>query len=85
MSGSRWKPQQSADLKKRFETLTPREQRVMTLVAAGRLNKQIASDLKLSLITVKVHRGHVMLKMQAGSFWDLVRMAEKLGLSSATG
>jgi FixJ family two-component response regulator len=71
-----------AGLRGRFETLTRREREVMTLVVAGRLNKQIAAELNLSLITVKVHRGHVMQKMQAKSLGELVRMADKLGISS---
>lgn len=64
----------------RFATLSPREQQVMTLVAAGKLNKQVAGDLELSEITVKIHRGSAMRKMGAKSLADLVRMAEALGL-----
>src|SRR5260370_40005960 len=70
-----------AGLRARFETLTPREREVMVLVAAGRLNKQIAYEIGVSEITVKVHRGQVMRKMQAASLPDLARMAYKLNLT----
>lgn len=63
-----------------YATLSPREQQVMALVTAGKLNKQVAGDLNLSEITVKIHRGAAMRKMQARSLADLVRMAETLGL-----
>lgn len=68
------------DVRTRFDFLTPREQQVMALATAGLMNKQIAADIGLSEITVKIHRGHVMKKMQAKSFADLVRMAETLGI-----
>ena len=68
-----------AALKARYDELTPRERQVMKLVVAGRLNKQIAAELGLSLVTVKVHRGQVMRKMLAKSVAELVRMADRLG------
>ena len=69
------------DLQGRYHALTRREQEVMTLVVSGMLNKQIASEIGASEATVKIHRGQVMHKMQAGSVVDLVRMADKLKLS----
>jgi FixJ family two-component response regulator len=68
-------------LEQRFQSLTVREREVMTLVVSGMLNKQIAAELGASEATVKIHRGHVMEKMQAGSIVELVRMADKLKVS----
>ena len=70
-----------AGLRARFETLTPREREVMALVGAGRLNKQIAYEIGVSEITVKVHRGQVVRKMQAASLPDLAQMADRLNLA----
>jgi len=70
------------ELEERSETLSPRERDVMRLVVAGLLNKQIAAELSISEKTVNVHRSQVMQKMRADSLAELVRMAEKLRLSS---
>jgi len=73
------------ELRRRLETLTPRERQVLALVVTGLLNKQIAAELGTTDMTVKAHRGRVMRKMGAGSLADLVRMAEKLKISSQPG
>lgn len=70
-------------LKSLYATLSARERQVMALVTAGRLNKQVAGELGLSEITVKIHRGSAMRKMGARTLADLVRMAEVLGISPA--
>ena len=70
-----------AGLLARFDTLTPREREVMALVVTGRLNKQIAADLGVSEITVKIHRGQAMRKMHASSLPELARMADKLNVA----
>ena len=69
-----------SELRSRFDSLTSREREVMKLVAAGLMNKQIADELGIADITVKVHRGHMMRKMQARSLIDLMEMADLLGI-----
>jgi FixJ family two-component response regulator len=69
-----------AELRERFDALTNREREVMSLVVAGLLNKEIAAELAISEITVKIHRGRVMNKMGARSLAELVRMTERLGI-----
>ena len=69
-----------SDVKRNFSILTPREQEVMAWVTGGLLNKQVAAEIGVTEITVKVHRGSVMRKMAAKSFADLVRMADLLGI-----
>jgi FixJ family two-component response regulator len=71
-----------ADLRTRFETLTAREREILALVSSGLMNKQIAAQVGLAEITVKIHRGHIMRKMGAKSLADLVRRAEALGIPS---
>jgi len=70
------------DLRQRFAVLTPREREIMALVIVGRLNKQIAADLGVSEVTVKVHRGQIMRKMRAKSLPELVRMGDLLGVGA---
>ncbi len=69
-------------MRQRFELLTPREREVFALVVTGRPNKQIAAQLELSEMTVKVHRSQIIKKMLATSIVDLARMADRLGLSA---
>lgn len=71
-------------LKASFDTLTPREQQIMALVTAGLMNKQIAGEIGVSEVTVKLHRGNVMRKMGAKSLAELVRMADALGIRRGT-
>jgi FixJ family two-component response regulator len=74
----------TAALQALYQSLTPREQELLPLLASGLLNKQAASVLGITEYTVQVHRGHIMRKMQAGSFASLVRLASKLPLETAS-
>jgi FixJ family two-component response regulator len=76
--------QSKSDLRARLTTLTERERQVMTLVTSGLMNKQIAAQIGITEITVKVHRGSVMRKMGARSLAELVRMADHLGVRQAS-
>jgi len=76
------KQSETRELRERYEQLTPREREVMTLVAEGLLNKQVAAQLSTTEATVKFHRAHIMQKMCANSLADLIRMVEKLGSST---
>jgi FixJ family two-component response regulator len=75
--------QEVGALRQRFASLTRRESEVLGLVIAGMLNKQIAYQLRISEVTVKIHRGHVMRKTEAGSVAELARMAERVGIPPA--
>jgi FixJ family two-component response regulator len=70
-----------SNLQTRFETLTPREREIFALVSSGLMNKQVAAELGLAEITVKIHRGHITRKMGARSLAELVKQAEALGIS----
>ena len=72
-----------ANLQTLFEKLTPREREILALVSSGLMNKQIAAELGVAEITVKIHRGHIMKKMDAKSLADLLRKAEALGIRPA--
>jgi FixJ family two-component response regulator len=73
-----------SELRRRFESLTPRQSEMFSLVTSGLLNKQIAGILDVSEVTIKIHRGIMMKKMDARSVADLVRMAEALGVKTTT-
>src|SRR2546425_2842139 len=77
---TRRKRAELADLQQRLSSLTPREREVLPLVASGLLNKQAAAELGISEVTLQIHRGKIMHKMEAGSFAELVRMAGTLGI-----
>lgn len=83
--GRRQEKRKTSRLRSRHDSLTPREREVMALVTSGLMNKQIAADLGLSEITVKIHRGHVMRKMGAKSLAELVKMAGTLSIKNPTG
>ncbi|MGY8662393.1 response regulator transcription factor [Bradyrhizobium sp. UFLA05-109] len=74
-----------SDLRSRFESLTPRERDILPLVTSGLLNKQVAAELGLAEITVKIYRGQVMRKMRARTLADLIKMSEALGISRPKG
>jgi FixJ family two-component response regulator len=74
----RQKAGELAELEKRLQSLTPRERELLPLVVSGRSNKEVAAEIGTSEITVKVHRGNLMRKMQAATFADLLRMAAEL-------
>ena len=74
---------ESSSIHRRYETLTPREREVFSLIVSGLLNKQVAGELGTSERTIKFHRHQIMEKMQADSLADLVRMAEKLSLPAS--
>ena len=80
-SATRQQQTEAQVLNQRYQSLTAREREVMTFVVSGMLNKQIAFEIGASEATLKIHRGHVMQKMEAGSLVELVRMSDKLKLS----